>query len=230
MAIGDANDFVGRLKAVLPPRWFPDAPGSPTSTATPVLTALLQGPAYVGAALFALIAYYRLQTRIKTATDGYLDMIAFDYFGVRFPRKAAESDTQFRRRIVLELLRPRATRPAMSQVLVDLTGRAPIIFEPARPADTGGWNQSSGLAYGSAGGWGSLQLPYQTFITAFRPLTSGIPNVSPWGGSFGGYNQPSRLEYANPSQIQGQVADSDIYAAINDVRPAASTAWVKILN
>ena len=44
MATGDQNDFVGRLKAVLPAEWFPKECVL-SGILTPVLTALLSGPA-----------------------------------------------------------------------------------------------------------------------------------------------------------------------------------------
>ncbi|CAH2606509.1 conserved protein of unknown function (plasmid) [Rhodovastum atsumiense] len=141
MAIGDQADFVGRLRSALPGRWFPDD--------APVLSALLSGLASAWESIYALLTYTKAQTRISTATDVFLDGIGADFFGVDLQRRTAESDTQYRRRIKRELLRERGTRAAVISVLEDLTGRTPRVFEPARPADTGGYG-AGGCGYGSA--------------------------------------------------------------------------------
>lgn len=212
---GDPQDIVARLKSVLPARWFGDS--------TPVLDALLSGLAAAWSWLYQLLAYARLQTRIATATDDWLDRIAADFFGPRLARRTNEDDDDFRHRILLEIKRPRATRPALIQALTDLTGRPPSIFEPARPADTGAYNLA--LGYGAAGGWGSLSLPCQFFVTAYRPRDSGIAAIPGYGA--GGWNQ-SASAWASLGMIQGQVTDPDIFATIADTLPAGITAWSRI--
>src|SRR3978361_501866 len=92
---GDQSDILSRLKTLLPGGWFRDA--------TPVLDGFLSGIAWALAQVYALAAYARLQTRILTATDGFLDLISFDFFGNTLPRRALESDAAFRTRIVAEL-------------------------------------------------------------------------------------------------------------------------------
>jgi hypothetical protein len=221
--VGDAQDMLGRLRAVLPNRWFPDQ--------APILDAAIQGLAWGWAWAYGLLAYVRAQTRIATASDIWLDIVAEDFFGVSLARRTHESDDSLRGRIQLNLFRERATRAALSRVLVDLTGRSPIIFEPSRTTDTGGWGGASasvtGLGYGVAGGWGSLQLPFQCFVTAFRPSGSGIANVAGWSAPVGGYGVGA-IQYAAQAMIEGQVPDSDIADAIAAVVPAASLAWMTI--
>lgn len=212
--IGDPPDIVARLKAVLPSRWFPDS--------TPTLDAVLNGLATTWSALYDLLATVRTQTRLATATDSFLGGISTDFFGSRLPRHVSESDPAFRNRLGRELLRDRATRKAVVTMLSDLTGRAPIIFEPALPADTGGYNSPS-LAYGAAGGWGSLVLPFQCFITAYRPHGSGIATIA-------GYGTPGPLARANLAMVEGQVTDADIMVAITSVLPTAAIAWTRITN
>ncbi|MGC7986177.1 hypothetical protein ACP3XM_25370, partial [Salmonella enterica] len=68
-----------------------------------------------------LWAYAKLQTRIKWATDGWLDMIAADFFGDTLLRKKGQGDSSFRNRIIINLSRGRGTRPAMIQVLEEIT-------------------------------------------------------------------------------------------------------------
>lgn len=222
--IGDAADMVRRLLALLPLRWFPDS--------APVLSAVLSGLADGWTWLYSMLGYSRLQTRIATATDTFLDLISEDFFGGSLPRMFGESDDSFRARIQRELLRPRATRAALVDELTNMTGRTPIVFEPARPADTGAWGQA--LGYNVGGGWGSLMLPFQLFVTAFRAEGSGVPLVAGWGHNFaspaaGGWNDGA-IEYASLTMVQSQITDAEINNAIATTVPVAVTAWTRISN
>jgi hypothetical protein len=216
---GDQADMLARLKAVLP-RWFPDS--------VPILDGILSGLALAASLLYQVIAYADLQVRIKTATDGWLDLIAYDFFGAALVRTSGQSDESLRTRILINLLRERVTRAALVRVLTDVTGRAPIVIEPTRPADCGGYGAMGG--YGSAGAYGSLAVPYWCFVQAFRPASSGIPFVAGYGSTPSGYSQPSRGEYASLAMVQGSVTDADIYAAIESVKPAGMTVWVNLSN
>lgn len=216
---GDTPDMLARLKSTLPQRWFADT--------TPILDGVLTGLASTWAWLYGALAYTRLQARISTATDSFLDTISRDYLGTRLPRRASEPDQHFRGRITLELKRDRTTRNALVAVLTDLTGRSPVVFEAARPADTGAW--SGHLGYGVSGGWGSLMLPYQCFVTAYRAQGSGIANVAGYATGFGGYGIGS-IEYARLSMLTGQITDLDIAAAIASVMPVSTIAWTRITN
>lgn len=222
MATGDQQDIYRRMRLQLP-QWFGD------EATSPVLNGLLQGLAYGLAYFYSLLAYGRLQTRIKTATDGWLDMIAADFFGSALLRAANQSDTSFRNRILINLFRERATRAGLIKVLQDLTGRTPMIIEPLRPLDTGVYGGPY-IGYGVAGAYGSTLMPYQAFVIAYRPAGTGIPNIAGYGYSTGAYNTPSQEEYASLSMIQGAVSDADIYAAIDSVKPVATVVWTRISN
>lgn len=223
--VGDQQDIQARLIAVLPSRWFPDE--------APVLSAILDGFASAWAWVFATLQYVKAQTRIATATGVWLDVIAQDFFGPHMQRASGQQDDAFRSRIQLGLFRERGTRTALNAVLHDLTGRTPVIFEPRRTGDTGGYGSvrggGSGLAYGLAGGWGSLTLPFQCFVIAYRPAGTGIAFVNGWAEGAGGYGIGA-FEYADLAMVHGQVTDSDIYSAVAGVVPAASIAWTAISN
>jgi hypothetical protein len=222
---GDQDDMLARLKSVLPSSWFADQ--------SPVLDALLAGLASAWQRLYTLLDEVKAQTRIVTASGVWLDIIADDFFGQRLRRRISQADDALRRRIQQELLRERGTRGAVVSVLQDLTGRMPFVFEPARTTDTGGYGSRAGggggLGYGMAGGWGSLSLPMQCFVTAFRPHGAGIAAVAGWGMSAGGYGMGA-VEYASLAMVQGQVTDADIYGAVESVLPVTAIAWTQISN
>jgi hypothetical protein len=222
---GDQKDMLLRLRTALPTRWFADE--------APVLTGLLSGLASAWSWAHDLLSYVTAQTRIATATDIWLDIIAQDYFGSRVTRRMGQSDDAYRDRVRRELFRERGTREAVVSVLQDLTNRAPDVFEPGRTTDTGGYcsfnGGGGGVAYGMAGAWGSLILPFQCFITAYRPTGSGIAEIAGWAEPSGGYGQGA-IEYASLAMVQGQITDADIYAAIADVLPVATIGWTRITN
>lgn len=220
MAIGDRDDIASRLARLIPYSWFP-------SGAATIRDAILQGAASALAFAYSLLAYVRLQTRILTATGGWLDLIAGDFFGASIVRAQNQTDASFRAAIIANLFRERATRNAIQLVLVALTGRAPRIVEPQRPADTGAYSAPNS-GYGVAGAYGSMLLPYQAFVTAFRPLSSGIPYVVGYGCAPSGYSVASRGEYASLDMVIGAVQDADIYAAISAVAPAGTEIWTQI--
>ena len=119
------SSLFNRLKATLPKRWFGDN--------TPVLDAVLNALSTGWVSLFNLLNYTITQTRIATATNSWLDLIAHDYFGDRIRRRTQEADGSFRGRIQEELTRDRCTRAAIYSLLLNLTGRAPTISsQPAR--------------------------------------------------------------------------------------------------
>lgn len=221
MATGDKDDIRQRLLLSLPKQWFVDGP---------VVGAVLDALATAWAWVFSLYAYVKAQSRLLTATDGWLDMIAADFFGTAVVRKANQADASFRAAIIANLLRERATRQAIILVLTTLTGRTPKVIEPQRPADTGGY-AAPNCGYGAAGAYGSMLLPYQAFVVAYRPAATGIPNIAGYGTAPAAYGVASRGgEYASISMVQGAVQDADIYAAVDAVKPAATTLWTQISN
>ena len=103
----------------------------------------------------------------------------------------------------------------------------PLVFEPARPLDTGGYNVG-GVGYNVAGGYGSTVLPTQVFVIAYRPLGQGIPNLGGYDSGVGGYAVGGQLAYASLSQVRGEVTDQNIYDAVAGTILAGTTAWVQI--
>lgn len=225
--LGDVPDIVGRFRAVLPRSWFSDQ--------SPNLTALLGSLATPASWLHGLIQYVIAQSRLTTATDFWLDLAAFDFFGDALTRRPQEEDASFRQRIQQSLFVPAGTRAALDSVLTKLTGTAPVIFEPARCMDTGAYGSatlaSGGTAatigYGQAGGWGSLDMPYQFFVTVSQPPTPTIANLGGYGTPVGGYGRGS-AGYVDLGELTGNVSDAEIESQICRLLPVNATAWLCI--
>lgn len=223
MATGDQGDVFKRLKDLLPNGWF--------TGDTPILDGLMWGAAYALSFVYTLWAYAKLQTRIKWATDGWLDMIAADFFGDTLLRKTGQADSSFRNRIIINMFRGRGTRPAMIQVLEEITGNTPDIFEPNRPLDTGALNSPLSKGYCGVARMGSMAVPYTAMITAYRPAAVGTAA----GGAFcaapkvAALNKPLASSYTNSlSLVTLTATDEDIYEAISAVRPAGTIMWTAI--
>ncbi len=217
--------ILSRIKSVLPARWFGEA--------TPVLDSLLNCLAVSWVSAFILLDYAVQQTRIGSAVDTWLDLIAEDYFGFRIVRRRREVDTSFRNRIKAELLRDRCTRAALGNSLQELSGSYPIIFEPANPYDTGCYGSQShpqyGTAgYGTSGGWGSLMLPFQVFVTMQRPVAVGIGLINGWGGVLGGF-ATGLSSYTDLGTNSTQISDTELYQNIKRLlSPAGMIVWTAI--
>ena len=169
---GTCADMMSRMRAVLPPSWFPlTAPGA-TASATPVLDGVLSGIGCGWAYCYALIQFVVQQSRISSATGSFLDMICADFFGTTIKRMPGEVDDGFRNRISANLLLPRATRSAVSQAIAALLGAAPVLFEPFRAADTGGYGDAAASGAGGGGGYGTAGLRFGSAMLPFQYLVA----------------------------------------------------------
>jgi len=217
---GDTADMLARLKLVLPARWFADV--------TPILDAVLTGLATAWSGLYTLLTTVGAQARIATASGIFLDMAAADYCGAALLRRTGEADASYSLRIRANVLAPKATRAAVSQALTNLTGRAPVIFEPLNATDTGGYNMFD-LGYNVAGGYGSPNLPFAFLVTAYRPNATPVSNAGGYSTGPGGYDA-APMFYADTAVLPGAISDADIYAATAAVLPVSTIAWMNISN
>jgi len=225
---GDQGDIESRIETYLPRGWFGDL------TQAPIIGGLIAGMASVFAVMYLLIMFFWAQTRLDTSSGGWIDIWAYDFLGNSLPRKPNESDASYIARIKIAIFQPKATRPAMFQTLTQLTGRAPIIFEPARPFDTGCMGANTGVAsFCGVSRMGSIAAPFTCLITAFRPLVSGgsagaaYCNAAVWSA----LATPLSHGYTGSlSQETTAASDADIFAAINACRPIATNIGVAISN
>lgn len=163
--IGDQDDMRSRIRLALPDRWFGDV--------APVLDGLLSGLGAAWAVLHGALAVVRRQSRRLSATGGFLDLSAQDLFGGRLPRRYPEPDDAFRARIGRALRRDRATRAGLLDAAMEAGAGPARVFEPAQPRDTGAYGGPN-LAWGVAGGWGSLAMPIECLVTIKR---SAVPDA-----------------------------------------------------
>ncbi len=179
--IGDKDDMRERLRLTLPDRWFADAP--------PIMDGVLAGLGSLWAGLHTLLGVVRLQSRLATTTGRFLDLASKDFFAGRVTRHTGETDGPFRLRLQRAMRRERGTRAALEAAAAE-AGFTVRIFEPARLLDTGAYCVASGLAWGVAGGWGSVSMPLECLVTAERgrgaeddALRAGLADALPAGGA-----------------------------------------------
>lgn len=228
MATGDTNDITSRLQSYLPRGWFGDW------SEAPIIGGLIAGIASVFAVTYTLIMFFWAQTRLQTSVGGWIDLWAADFFGGNLPRKPNESDASYIARIQFTIFQQKATRPAMISVLTQLTGRAPIIFEPNRPLDTGCLGANTGPAsFCGVARMGSIAPIYGALITAYRPRVTGGSAGAAYCNAIqiSALNTPLSQSYTGSLAAEISAAtDSDIYAAINATRPVATNIGVYISN
>ena len=156
---GDKDDLYARIKALLPP-WF----GDKAYQSGGLLGGVLTGIAGQLAFIYSLCAYAKLQMRLQTAEEGFLDTWAYDFFGGLVLRQSGQSDASFLNAIRYNLFLDTVTRAAFIKVLSHVAGNEPEIFEASFPQSqqTGGYGVACG--YGSHGRYASLLMPCQVFI------------------------------------------------------------------
>jgi len=213
VAVIDSTEMLRRLRSLVPHGWFGDV--------APIRDIVLGGVADAMVWVRAQGQVVRAGTRRAGTTGWLLDVDPYGFFGTTFLRHPGESDDAWRKRYTDEIFRPRVTRPAIDKALFDLTGRHPIIVEPWNPHDTAAY----GYSFYGYSSYGSLLLPFQLFVTAFRPSSPGIPNIAGYGN---GYYGALTTAYISLSQVTSAVSDADIYATLARTAAAGVTPWMKI--
>lgn len=197
--MAELENFIRRLRAALPLRWFPDD--------APTLTGVLAGVASAWAIIWQNLQFVKQQTRILTASGAWLDAVANDFFGASVIRSAGLTDSQFRFIILSELFKPRGTRQAVVETMVQLTGSTPAVFEPTNIRDFGacgsaatvfyavpgiGAGPAQSVAAGGQGGYGNATMILQALVAgngqggpALVPVASvqsALARTMPCGG------------------------------------------------
>lgn len=217
--IGDATDIEARLRRYLPP-WFGPAGGSPA------VDAVLAGVAAVLSNIYGLIAFTRQQARIATSTGGWLDLTAYSFLGNTLPRFHLEEDDGYRERVRREIFRDRNTRQAGIDLVTELTGAAPFVYEGWYGPVCGGLGSPS-FSLGGSGRIASRGAPCQVIFEVPLPQTYGIPNRGGLGDSVGGLGA-GNFSLVDDSLSGGHGASiTDILNRLNSIRTDGVEYWVR---
>lgn len=219
MATGDSDDMHGRLRKLIPPGWF--------SEDSPLLDAALEQCAAGLSRCYALYEYAREQTRLLTASDSWIDLISYDFFGHQLRRWAGEKDDLYRRRVHKRLFRESVTRQAVIDVLTDLTGQVPDVFEPQRPLDTGGYNMPAN-GYGQAGKYGSVMLPYQAFIQVTMLPLDIHSSIAGYHCMPSGYSSKAWGAYMRAETVNRGLEEKSVFSAISSAKAEGTLIWVRL--
>lgn len=213
MANGDFNNVLTRLQAALPSSWFPSV--------APVRDAILSGMSTLFATSYSALMLAKANMRIPTTTGYFLDLTAFDFFGLRFARLPNQTDAFFAAAIVKEIFRERVTRAGVLQAVADTTGATPSVFEPFRIQDTCAYGYTR--YYGKVGAYGNLSMRGQAFLTS-PVVVTGYP-LNGYGQKFGGYGVGFQV-YAHETGQYGPINEAAVFAAVENTKAAGVMVWV----
>lgn len=212
------DDMISRQRRLLPRGWFTDD--------SPVLDAVLSGFSSCASHVYELLAFVGAQTRLATVSDGFLDLAAYDFFGLRVRRRSGQSDASFRQTVLDEIFRERVTRAGIKKAVEDLTGFEARMFEPFNATDCGGLDTGF-LGYDMAGRWGDINMPRTILIATLNPKGAGLPGAPGFDDGLGGLDTPPE-QWGDLAKVSGPVTQQDIYDTVNATRAAGVTAWVAI--
>jgi len=200
------------LWSQLPRGWF--------NPSGPIINAIINGVATATAQSSSDLQFVQNQTRIATATGEYLDLCSVDYLGFgNLPRRAGEPDASFRSRIQFWVLRELGTRQALIDVLTEITGNVPVVFEPIRDAQ---YFDSCYLDYNAQ--MGSYDFPYSFLISIQRPNVALLAHSYAFDNSYLDYNA---YFGGDPTS---EITDAELMQAVALVCPAGITAVVNIVS
>ncbi len=233
--------FAARLAAGVPAGWSSSAAkNNPGGVLNDVLLMLGTELGFLTGAM----AYADDATRIQTAQGAALDLASLDFFGsgaYAVPRLNGESDASFSARLLGAMLPAGATRPAMYNALLKITGFPPRLIELWRPYDTG---VIDGVGGPAAAGVGTMYLDVDNVTQPARLADTGlryqglIQCVLPLAQPFGNNPMPaidetiytdtagSSMVDTPPSPVSGT---AEVYNAINRMKCEGTICWVQFV-
>jgi hypothetical protein len=175
------------------------------------------------------IQYAQRAQRMQTETFPELDEASQDFLGDILPRASGTTDAAFARQITAAMFQPVATRRALSNALIQLTGFQPRMMEPWNVRDTGAWGVGGPSFWNvdtiaNPARWAAAQR-YQGYIETTPPALAAIgPNnpILTWGTAYwnvGGYF----------FGIISSVGIDTLNARLNRLRAYGIEIWVKLL-
>lgn len=221
------SQFAARLARTFPNRWASDDAKQTGNVHSFLLTIGNELSDVLAEVIYTLDA-----TRLQTETSPELDLASVDFFGQgALPRPAGMSDAAYAQLIINNLFKAAATRPAIFNALLNLTGAVPRLLEPWNVGDTGAWGVH-GPSYWNAdtvsnpSRWGNGSLRYQGFVETPPPQIPAVGVNNPvlcWGdGAY--WNHPGYfLGVIQPASLNG------LYNTLNNIKALGTTIWVKIV-
>jgi hypothetical protein len=204
---GDLADFVRRLRLVLPAAWFPVPDAAVEGGTAPVLDGLLSGIGHAWTYCYGLVTFAAAQARLATATGGFLDLAAADFFGSGLVRLASESDDTYRTRVRTNMLLARGTRTSISAAMARLIGEPPLIIEPRSAVDCGAISSAVAIQttsfYGQPGlRYGSTAMPFQfqAFVAGPNAVVAGTMCMRASAATF--LDQKGLMQSAAPDVVR----------------------------
>lgn len=220
--VGTVADFVARLRNRFPVGWAGSA------TKAPIFAALILGMATAHANFYALAQFAGQMIYVQSASGGWLDTWAYDFFGPYLLRNFGESGTSFLSRIKSLLFASTCTRDAVTGIVTKLTGVDPTLVEPWRGPDTFALGVDTfALGVAGEGRLGSTDMPFQAFL--FIPSVAS--NVGGMALDVNGMalDVSSSGNYLNDN-ASGLTSQKDVMNAVNLVRPIGVTVWADFTN
>jgi len=205
--------ILGKLKGALPVQWFGDS--SPNSDAA------LAGASTAAADVYTLVQEITPQMRIRTSTDGFLDMASGDFFGNNLTRRPAEPDSSYLVRILASLFREQGTKKAMSDALGGYTGIYPLILEYGQSVDTTGFVITKGTD--TVSGYGTTVKPHHAFITVYTISPLDFESIPGYGSNPSGYGLTGAYV---PQILQNYTY---LFQLINAIKPIGTKIWVRVI-
>lgn len=176
------------------------------------------------------IQYALRAQRLQTETFPELDFASVDYLGDLLPRPHGQTDADFALAITNALFSRVATKQALSNALLRLTGVLPRMMEPWNVTDTGAWGVG-GPSYWNVdtirnpARWGGDQR-YQGFIETTPPSIDALgPNnpILTWNTAY--WNVPGYF-----FGIISSVGEDTLNDTLNRIRAYGTEVWVKLIS
>lgn len=254
MTTGDQDDIVARITRELPKRWFADAPpvlsgvlaafGQVGATCY-ALVQFARAQMRLGTMsggwldLFALDYFGSRFPRRARDDDAFRAAIGAELLRERATRAGISRALED-----LTGTPPTIIEPwnAADCGAYDLGGIA-YAGSDFVPSEAGGYDLGAAYDIGTTsydaltgatgntspgmGCWGSLEVPYQLFVTAYRLAGGGIPGASGTDTGGQGYDIGA-FAYVDESEVATRVSDDEILAAVAATQPAGVIAWTAI--
>lgn len=175
------------------------------------------------------VQYALSAQRLQTETFPELDFASIDFLGETSPRSPGETDSDFSQQIIAALFQTAATRSAIQNGLIALTGSQPRMMEPWSVADTGAWGVRSYWNVDTVANparWGNGGLRYQGFI---ETAPAAIPAIGPdnpilcWGAN-AYWNVPGYF-----FGIIALVDENAVNDTVNRLRAYGTLIWLKLV-